>query len=104
MKDMLEAFESLKRDIVREVLQEVRKELSNQKQSIQSSDESIGVKKACEIMGMSRDTFMVLVYSGKLPFHKVGTHYRFDKKDVTYLKSKMKNQKDSKTDLKRRNT
>ncbi|HEM5037225.1 TPA: helix-turn-helix domain-containing protein [Streptococcus suis] len=93
MNAMFEAVESLKREIVREVLQEVRKELADVKPPVQTSDESIGVKEACQIMGMSRNTFMVLVNTGKIPYHMVGTHYRFDKRDVKYYKSKMKIEK-----------
>ncbi|HFU4203794.1 TPA: helix-turn-helix domain-containing protein [Streptococcus suis] len=93
MNAMLEAFESLKREIVQEVLREVRKELDDVKQPAQISDESIGIKEACQIMGMSRNTFMILVNTGKIPFHMVGTRYRFDKRDVKYYKSKMKIEK-----------
>ncbi|HEM4704298.1 helix-turn-helix domain-containing protein [Streptococcus suis] len=90
---MLEAFEALKQEIIQEVLSEVRKELADVKPSTKTSDESIGVKEACQIMGMSRNTFMVLVNTGKIPYHMVGTHYRFDKRDVKYCKSKMKIEK-----------
>lgn len=90
MNNMLEAFESLKREIIQEVLQEVRKELSAEKKTSQITDRAIGVSEACKIMGMSRNPFMNLVKAGKIPFHMVGTHYRFDKRDVDYCKSKMK--------------
>ncbi|HFI0175820.1 TPA: excisionase family DNA-binding protein [Streptococcus suis] len=90
MNEMLEAFESLKREIVREVLREVRKELVVEKKPSQVADRAIGVTEACRIMGMSRNPFMDLVKAGKIPFHMVGTHYRFDKRDVEYCKSKMK--------------
>lgn len=90
MNDMLEAFESLKREIIQEVLEEVRKEIADSKKTSQVSNKSIGVEKARKIMGMSRNTFMVLVNAGKIPYHKVGTHYRFDERDVEYCKSKMK--------------
>ncbi|MCB2859581.1 excisionase family DNA-binding protein [Streptococcus suis] len=93
MNSMLEAFESLKREIIQEVLREVRRELAVEKKPSQIADRAIGVTEACEIMGMSRNPFMDLVKAGKIPYHMVGTHYRFDKRDVEYCKSKMKIQK-----------
>ncbi|HFI0634136.1 TPA: helix-turn-helix domain-containing protein [Streptococcus suis] len=90
MNEMLEAFQSLKREIVREVLQEVRKELLAENKSSQVVDRAIGVAEACKIIGMSRNPFMDLVKAGKIPYHMVGTHYRFDKRDIEYYKSKMK--------------
>ncbi|HEM5052498.1 TPA: helix-turn-helix domain-containing protein [Streptococcus suis] len=87
---MLEAFEVLKQEIVQEVLSEVRKELADVKQTNQVSNKAIGVKEACEIMGMSRNPFMAIVKAGKIPYHMAGTHFRFDQRDIEYYKAKMK--------------
>lgn len=90
MNAMLEAFEVLKQEIVQEVLSEVRKELADVKQTNQVSNKAIGVKEACEIMGMSRNPFMAIVKAGKIPYHMAGTHFRFDQRDIEYYKAKMK--------------
>ncbi|HEM5157723.1 TPA: helix-turn-helix domain-containing protein [Streptococcus suis] len=87
---MLEAFEVLKQEIVQEVLSEVRKELADVKQTNQVSNKAIGVKEACEIVGMSRNPFMAIVKAGKIPYHMAGTHFRFDQRDIEYYKAKMK--------------
>ncbi|HEL2229990.1 TPA: helix-turn-helix domain-containing protein [Streptococcus suis] len=90
MDAMLEAFEVLKQEIVQEVLSEVRKELADVKQTNQVSNKAIGVKEACEIVGMSRNPFMAIVKAGKIPYHMAGTHFRFDQRDIEYYKAKMK--------------
>ncbi|HFR3480513.1 TPA: excisionase family DNA-binding protein [Streptococcus suis] len=90
MDAMFEAFESLKQEIIQEVLSEVRKELADVKQTNQVSNKTIGVKEACEIMGMSRNPFMAIVKAGKIPYHMAGTHFRFDQRDIEYYKAKMK--------------
>ncbi|MEI4369748.1 helix-turn-helix domain-containing protein [Streptococcus suis] len=90
MNAMLEAFEVLKQEIVQEVLSEVRKELADVKQTNQVSNKAIGVKEACEIVGMSRNSFMAIVKAGKIPYHMAGTHFRFDQRDIEYYKAKMK--------------
>ncbi|HEL2246139.1 TPA: excisionase family DNA-binding protein [Streptococcus suis] len=90
MNAMLEAFEVLKQEIVQEVLSEVRKELADVKQTNQVSNKAIGVKEACEIVGMSRNPFMAIVKAGKTPYHMAGTHFRFDQRDIEYYKAKMK--------------
>ncbi|MGU8068839.1 helix-turn-helix domain-containing protein [Streptococcus suis] len=90
MNAMLEAFEVLKQEIVQEVLSEVRKELADVKQTNQVSNKAIGVKEACEIVGMSRNPFMAIVKAGKIPYHMAGTHFRFDQRDIEYYKAKMK--------------
>ncbi|HEL1877758.1 helix-turn-helix domain-containing protein [Streptococcus suis] len=90
MNAMLEAFEVLKQEIVQEVLSEVRKELAIERKPSQMSDKAIGVKEACEIMGMSRNPFMAIVKAGKIPYHMAGTHFRFDQRDIEYYKTKMK--------------
>ncbi|HEL1861505.1 TPA: helix-turn-helix domain-containing protein [Streptococcus suis] len=87
---MLEAFEVLKQEIIQEVLSEVRKELADVKQTNQVSNKTIGVKEACEIIGMSRNPFMAIVKAGKIPYHMAGTHFRFDQRDIEYYKAKMK--------------
>ncbi|HEM5318991.1 TPA: helix-turn-helix domain-containing protein [Streptococcus suis] len=87
---MLEAFEVLKQEIVQEVLSEVRKALADVKQTNQVSNKAIGVKEACEIVGMSRNPFMAIVKAGKIPYHMAGTHFRFDQRDIEYYKAKMK--------------
>ncbi|HEL1573901.1 helix-turn-helix domain-containing protein [Streptococcus suis] len=87
---MFEAFESLKQEIIQEVLSEVRKELADVKQTNQVSNKTIGVKEACEIIGMSRNPFMAIVKAGKIPYHMAGTHFRFDQRDIEYYKAKMK--------------
>ncbi|HEP1814681.1 TPA: helix-turn-helix domain-containing protein [Streptococcus suis] len=93
---MLEAFEVLKQEIVQEVLSEVRKELADVKQTNQVSNKAIGVKEACEIVGMSRNPFMAIVKAGKIPYHMAGTHFRFDQRDIEYYKAKMKVKKKAK--------
>lgn len=90
MDAMLEAFEVLKQEIVQEVLSEVRKALADVKQTNQVSNKAIGVKEACEIVGMSRNPFMAIVKAGKIPYHMAGTHFRFDQRDIEYYKAKMK--------------
>ncbi|HFI0091451.1 TPA: helix-turn-helix domain-containing protein [Streptococcus suis] len=90
MDAMLEAFEVLKQEIIQEVLSEVRKELADVKQTNQVSNKTIGVKEACEIVGMSRNPFMAIVKAGKIPYHMAGTHFRFDQRDIEYYKAKMK--------------
>ncbi|AIG43874.1 helix-turn-helix domain-containing protein [Streptococcus suis] len=90
MDAMFEAFESLKQEIIQEVLSEVRKELADVKQTNQVSNKTIGVKEACEIIGMSRNPFMAIVKAGKIPYHMAGTHFRFDQRDIEYYKAKMK--------------
>ncbi|CYW32164.1 TPA: helix-turn-helix domain-containing protein [Streptococcus suis] len=90
MDTMLEAFEVLKQEIIQEVLSEVRKELADVKQTNQVSNKTIGVKEACEIIGMSRNPFMAIVKAGKIPYHMAGTHFRFDQRDIEYYKAKMK--------------
>lgn len=90
MNAMLEAFAVLKQEIIQEVLSEVRKELADVKQTNQVSNKAIGVKEACEIVGMSRNPFMAIVKAGKIPYHMAGTHFRFDQRDIEYYKAKMK--------------
>lgn len=90
MDAMFAAFESLKQEIIQEVLSEVRKELADVKQTNQVSNKAIGVKEACEIIGMSRNPFMAIVKAGKIPYHMAGTHFRFDQRDIEYYKAKMK--------------
>ncbi|WP_161942261.1 helix-turn-helix domain-containing protein [Streptococcus suis] len=80
----------MKQEIVQEVLSEVRKELADVKQTNQVSNKAIGVKEACEIVGMSRNPFMAIVKAGKIPYHMAGTHFRFDQRDIEYYKAKMK--------------
>ncbi|HEL1703523.1 TPA: helix-turn-helix domain-containing protein [Streptococcus suis] len=80
----------MKQEIIQEVLSEVRKELADVKQTNQVSNKAIGVKEACEIVGMSRNPFMAIVKAGKIPYHMAGTHFRFDQRDIEYYKAKMK--------------
>ncbi|HEM2592735.1 TPA: helix-turn-helix domain-containing protein [Streptococcus suis] len=80
----------MKQEIIQEVLSEVRKELADVKQTNQVSNKTIGVKEACEIIGMSRNPFMAIVKAGKIPYHMAGTHFRFDQRDIEYYKAKMK--------------
>ncbi|HEM2799279.1 TPA: helix-turn-helix domain-containing protein [Streptococcus suis] len=87
---MLEAFKVLKQEIIQEVLSEVRKELAIERKNSQISNKAIGVKEACEIIGMSRNPFMAIVRAGKIPYHMAGTHFRFDQRDIEYYKAKMK--------------
>ncbi|AGF87469.1 helix-turn-helix domain-containing protein [Streptococcus suis] len=90
MDTMLEAFKVLKQEIIQEVLSEVRKELAIERKNSQISNKAIGVKEACEIIGMSRNPFMAIVRAGKIPYHMAGTHFRFDQRDIEYYKAKMK--------------
>ena len=54
------------------------------------------VEEARKIIGLSRNTFMVLVKTGKIPYTMAGAHYRFDQRDLDHYKSKNKTKKKAK--------
>ena len=78
---------TLKSELKKEILQEL-----NLKPT-QAANYSVGVEEARKILGVSRNTFMSLVKTGKIPYTMAGAHYRFDQRDLEHYKSKNKSKK-----------
>lgn len=55
--------------------------------SIKSLPDEMTTTSAAGALGVSRPTLMKLVADGNLPSHKVGSHHRFNIKDVLALKA-----------------